>query len=70
MTDVPLTRHRDAHYHAQQVTARWAEFAQAMQADVHRSLDDRIRRLDAEKRTSTYARRIADEPAAHQPRGS
>lgn len=56
MANVPLSRRKDAHYHAIRSTERWAEFVAALGAATRRPADQREREDEQRRRETTYAR--------------
>ena len=56
MASVPLTRKKDAHYHAIKATEAWTAFQAALTSVISNTLDERTRRDAQRVRETTYAR--------------
>lgn len=52
----PLSRKKDAHYHALKATQEWAKFRDAMAETVKRAAAERAARERQRERETTYAR--------------
>lgn len=56
MSGPPLSRRKDAHYHALRATERWTEFITALAVATKRSADQRGREDAQRRRETTYDR--------------